>query len=135
VSRIVNNDDMLIRARQVQTVLLMMAFALELTLAGCGGDTPSPSAAPDDAAAACAALVRTKPGLVELGPDKLDDIERLRAAAWLGTVAAHEDDKKYGKLHLQMSAILQDTEKGNYAGLPTDARAALSVCSDLNLPH
>ncbi len=70
-----------------------------------------------------------------LGPDQLDDINRLRAAGWLGTVTAHEDNKKYGKLHLLMSALLQDAERGNYVSLPTDVRAALSVCSDLNLPH
>jgi hypothetical protein len=34
-----------------------------------------------------------------------------------------------------MNAVLSDVQTANTAKLVTDVRAALSVCSDLNLPH
>jgi hypothetical protein len=98
-------------------------------LAACGGG--GSSAAPDDAKAACAALSRTK---THLAKPSVADIKRVSAAANLGTAAASES-RKYVNLNAPMSAVQADVQNSDIAKLVTDARAALSVCSDLNLPH
>ena len=99
-------------------------------LTACGGGSSS-KAAPDDAKAACAALSRTKN---DLGKPSVVDLKRLSAAANLGTAAASQSSK-YATLSGPMNNVLADVQASNTAKLLTDARAALSVCSDLKLPH
>jgi hypothetical protein len=112
-------------------VAASLVVATVLTaLAGCGGATGSTSA-PDDAKAGCAALSRTKNNLLK---PTVVDLKRLSAAANLGTAAALEN-KKYAVLAGPMNSVLADIQASDTAKLATDVRAALSVCSDLKLPH
>lgn len=106
------------------------AAAALCLLAACGGGGGS-KAAPDDAKAGCAALSRTKNALAK---PSVVDLKRLSAAANLGTAAAAQSSK-YASLAAPMNNVLADVQASNTAKLLTDARAALSVCSDLDLPH
>jgi hypothetical protein len=113
------------------TVAASVGVAAVLSLlSACGGSGGSKSA-PDDAKAGCAALSRTKNNL---GKPSVVDLKRLSAAANLGTAAATQSSK-YASLAAPMNNVLADVQASNTAKLLTDARAALSVCSDLKLPH
>lgn len=113
------------------TVVASAGVAVVLSLlSACGGGSGSKSA-PDDAKAGCAALSRTKNNL---GKPSVVDLKRLSAAANLGTAAASQSSK-YASLAAPMNSVLADVQASNTAKLLTDARAALSVCSDLKLPH
>jgi hypothetical protein len=104
--------------------------AVVVLVTACGGSSGSVSA-PDDAKASCAALSRTKNNLPK---PTVVDLKRLSAAANLGTAAAAEN-KKYAVLAAPMNNVLADVQAADTAKLATDVRAALSVCSDLKLPH
>ncbi|MGF7233968.1 MAG: hypothetical protein ACQSGP_03275 [Frankia sp.] len=109
---------------------LVVATAVVL-LTSCGGGSGGSTSAPDDANAGCAALARTK---ADLPKPAVVDLKRLSAAANLGTAAASES-KKYVVLAAPMNNVLADIQASDTAKLQTDVRAALSVCSDLKLPH
>ncbi len=108
----------------------LIVAAIIVALTSCGGGGGS-TAAPDDAQAACAALARTK---ADLPKPAVVDLKRLSAAANLGTAAAAEN-KKYAVLGAPLNNVLADIQASDTAKLQTDVRAALSVCSDLKLPH
>jgi predicted small lipoprotein YifL len=120
------------RARPAVRVLPALAvLTAVLGLAACGGAKAS-TEAPDDAKAACAALVRTKANFTRPGDA---DWRRLRAAGDLGVAAATENTKKYGELNQPFAVVYKDALNSDSTSILTDARAALSVCADLDLPH